>query len=127
MDQSSKRVLRKVARISGTLLAAIILFLTIAEAMESWGKPGPGLGTYNIILFMFSGVGTAGLILALWKECWGGLVSLTDFLVFNILAALNPTTGSRYFSFLLLSLVPSILYLSWCWLEKNSKNKTPGS
>jgi len=42
---------------------------------------------------------------------------------FNILAALNPTPGFRYFIFLLLPVVLSILYLSWCWLEKNSKIK----
>jgi hypothetical protein len=127
MDQSSNSGLRKVARISGTILVAIILLVAIAVAIDSWGKQGSGLGTYNSILFLFMWVGTAGLILALWKECWGGSVSLLGFLVFNILAAMNPTPGSGYFILLLFPLVPSVLYLSWCWLEKNSKNKTPGS
>jgi uncharacterized membrane protein YccC len=126
MDQSSNKKLRKLARISGTLLAAIILFVAILVAIDSWGKKGPALSTYNIILFLFVGVGTAGLILALWNERWGGIVSFLGFLVFNILAAMNPTPGSGYIILLLLPIIPSILYLRWCWLEKDTKNKIPG-
>ena len=127
MNQSSNRNLRKVARISGTLLVAIILFVAIGVAIDSWGKKGPALSTYNIIVFLFIGIGAAGLILALWNECWGGIVSLLGFLVFNILAAVNPTPDSGYFILLLLPIVPPILYLRWCWVEKGSKNKTPGT
>ena len=125
MDQSSNKKLRKLARISGTLLAAIILFVAILVAIDSWGKKGPALSTFNIILFLFMGVGTAGLILARWNERWGGIVSFLGFLVFNILAAVNPTPGSGYTILLLLPIIPSILYLRWCWLEKDSKNKIP--
>jgi uncharacterized membrane protein YccC len=127
MDQSPNKKLRKLARISGTLLAAIILFVVILVAIDSWGKKGPALSTYNIVLFLFVGIGTAGLILALWKELWGGIVSFLGFLFFNILAAVNPTPGSGYIILLLLPIIPSILYLRWYWLEKGTKNKIPGT
>jgi hypothetical protein len=123
MNPSSNNTLLKAARISGTILAAVILLVAIAIALDSAGKPGPGLSTYNTILFMFMGLGTAGLILALWKECWGAIVSLLGFLVFNSLAAVNPTPGSGYTILLLLPIVPSILYLYWCWLNKQPKDK----
>jgi hypothetical protein len=124
MEQSSINTLRKVARISGTLLAAVIVLVAIAVAIDGAGKPGPGLGTYNTILFLVMGLGTAGLLLALWNECWGGIISFLGFLGFNILAAVNPTPGSGYTVLLLLPIVPSILYLRWSWLNKQSKNKT---
>ena len=127
MDQTSNRGLRKAARISGTLLVAFILIVAIAVLIDSWGKPGPGLSTFNKIMFFFEGVGAAGLVLALWKECCGGSISFLGFLVFNILAAFNPTPGSGYTIFLLLPIVPSILYLTWCWKERKSKNKTAGT
>jgi hypothetical protein len=124
MNSSSNKTLLKAARISGTILAAVIVLVAIAVALDSAGKPGPGLGTYNTILFLVMGLGTAGLLLALWNECWGGIISLLGFLVFNILAAVNPTPGSGYIVLLLLCIVPSILYLRWCWLNKQSKNKS---
>ncbi len=52
---------------------------------------------YNIITFVVWGTGLAGLILALWKEGLGGLISLLCFIILNILVAANPTPGSGYF------------------------------
>ena len=123
MNASSNNSLRKVARISGTILAAVIVLVAIGVSLDSAGKSGPGLSTFNIILFLVMGLGTAGLLLALWNECRGGIISLLGFLGFNILAAVNPTPDSGYTGLLLLTIVPSVLYLCWCWLNKQSKNK----
>lgn len=119
MDQSAGNKLRKAARISGTLLFTVIFVVAILELIDNWGKPGTGLSLFLVFLFLAAGIGAAGLVLALWNECWGGFVSLVSFIAFNILAANNPLPGAGYPYFLLLTLVPSVLYLLYWRRNKN--------
>jgi peptidoglycan/LPS O-acetylase OafA/YrhL len=111
------------ARIIGTLMVIFTLLIGIGELLEEHRGPNPGLNTFTIILFIVWGAALAGLVLALWKEGLGGIISLVAFIVFNILVAINPTPDSWYPFGLLLFLVPSILYLVYWWLERDSSNK----
>jgi hypothetical protein len=116
-------IIRWTARILGTLMVIFTLLFGIGALFEEQSGPNPGLNTFTIITFIVWGAGLAGLILALWKEGLGGIVSLIFFIIFNVLAAVNPTPDSWYPIGLLLFMIPSILYLLYWWLEKDSSNK----
>ena len=115
--------LRWTASIIGIFMVGFTLLFWIGSLVEGWNKSGPGLGTYTIIIFVFWGMGLAGLLFAIWKPGIGGLFSLLSFIVFNILAAFNPTPGSRYMGVLLIFLLPSVLFLADWWLTKSSNKK----
>lgn len=110
------------ARIIGTLFVAFPLFFFIGYLVEGLHKTGPGLDTYMIITFIVWGIGLAGLLLAIWKPGTGGLISLIGFIVFNILAALNPKPDAGYSIVLLIFLLPSILYLIFWWQNKSAND-----
>ena len=113
-------IIRWSARIIGTLIVAFTLLIVIGEMLEGRNRPASEPNIYNIITFVVWGTGLSGLILALWKEGLGGMISLLCFIIFNILAAMNPTPGSRYMNTLLFFMLPSILYLLYWWLKRNS-------
>jgi hypothetical protein len=115
---TSISIINWMARIIGTLMVAFTLIIGIGEMLEGQSRPGPGLDTYTIIIFVVWGLGLAGLLFAIWKPGTGGLISLVSFIVFNILAAVNPNPDSSYTAVLLLFLVPSILFL-FVWGLKN--------
>ena len=98
-------------------MGTFTIIIGTGEILEGLNKPNPEFNTYTIILFIMWGIGLAGLILALWKEGLGGIISLLSFIIFNILAAINTTQGSGYTFVLLLFMIPSILYLVYWWLE----------
>ncbi len=107
------------ARIIGSLIVIFTLIIGVGELLGSKS----GFNTYTIVVFVVWGVGLAGLILALWKEGLGGIISLLCFTLFNILAAINTTPGSTYTYVLLIFIIPSILYLIYWRLERDSSNK----
>ena len=115
--------IRWTASIIGIFMIGFTLLFWIGSLLEGGNKPGPGLGTYTIIIFVFWGLGLAGLLFAIWKPGIGGLFSLLSFIVFNILAAVNTTPGSRYMGVLLIFLLPSVLFLADWWLTKSSNKK----
>lgn len=104
------------ARIVGTLIVFLTLFIGIGEMLEGQNKPGLGLDNSTIITFVVWGIGLAGLLFAMWKPGTGGLISLLSFIVFNILVAVNP--DSTYKAVLLIFLLPSILFILVWWLKK---------
>ncbi len=116
-------MIRWAALITGTLMVIFVLIFAIGNFLEGLDKPKPDYNTYTIIIFVIWGAGLAGLILALWKEGLGGIISLLCFIIFNILTAFNTTPGSSYTYVLLFFMIPSILYLVYWWLERNSKNR----
>ncbi len=118
-----KSIIRWAARFIGTLMVIFTLIIGIGEGLEAQNTPNPELNTYTMILFIFWGAGLVGLILALWKEGLGGSISLLCFIIFNVLGAINTTPGSSYSYVLLLFMIPSILYLVYWYLEKDSSNK----
>lgn len=109
------------ARIIGTLMVIFTLFIGIGEILEGQGRPGASsFDPFLIITFIIWGSGLAGLLLALWKEGLGGIISLFCFAIFNILVATSPNPGSRYSVVLLIFIIPSLLYLCYWWLRKSS-------
>jgi len=116
-------MIRWAARIIGTTIVIFVLIFAIGNFLEGLDKPKPNYNTYTIIIFVIWGAGLAGLILALWKEGLGGIISLLCFIIFNILTAFNTTPGSSYTFVLLLFMIPSILYLVYWRLKRDSSNR----
>ena len=112
-------IIRWTARIIGSLLVIFTLIIVVGELFQSKFS----LNTYNTISFIIWGGGLVGLILALWKEGLGGIISVLCFFISNILAAVNPTPGARYTYVFLLFMIPSILYIVYWLLERDSSNK----
>ncbi len=114
------RVTRWTASVLGTLIVVLTLFIGIGETLESYKKHGASaldpFDTLMIITFAFWGIGLAGLILALWKEGLGGIVSLISLVVFLFLVAVNPNPDVHFMATLYIFLIPSVLYLWYWWL-----------
>jgi hypothetical protein len=119
---------RWTARISGILMVAITLFFFIGEGMESHQRnAGSAVASFTpllLIIFTIWGIALAGLVLALWKEGLGGLISLVSFILVYILNLFNKEAsmrGSAITIFLIFS-IPSILYLIY-WKLNNDELK----
>ncbi len=125
MKKKSNNGLRWSARIIGALMAAFCFAFFVGYLVDGMNKPNnePGLAPFNMVIFVFWGIGLVALLLGWWKEGLGGFISLISFIIFNILAALNPVEGSGYFIGLTVFMVPSVLFII-CWrLDKKSLNK----
>ncbi|MEI6853295.1 MAG: hypothetical protein WCL06_10645 [Bacteroidota bacterium] len=125
MKKTSNNGLRWSARIIGALMALLCFAFFAGYMVEGMNNPntGPGIEPYNMVMFAFWGIGLIALLLAWWKEGLGGVISLISFIIFNILAALNPVEGSGYFIGLTVFMVPSVLFII-CWrLDKKLLNK----
>ena len=117
-------IVRWTARIIGTLIVVFTLFIGIGEMLDDYNKHGSAafdtFDTLMIITFTFWGAGLAGLILALWKEGLGGIVSLLSFVIFIFLVGINPKPDIRFMYSLFIFLIPSVLYIYCWWLTKKS-------
>ncbi len=118
------RIICWTARIVGTLLVLFSIIIGVGEMLESYNKDGVSpfdkFDILMIITFVFLIVGLAGLILALWKEGKGGIISLFSFIIFIFLVVLNPEANFVYGIFIFL--IPSVLYIYCWWLTKKSSN-----
>ena len=118
-------IIRWTARIVGTLLVLFTILIGVGEMLESYKKHGVSpLTTFDIstiFAFVFWIVGLAGLILALWKEGKGGIISLFSFIIFIFLLGINPKSNFIYGLFIYL--IPSVLYVYCWWLTKKPSNK----
>ena len=89
--------LRWIARITGTLMVLFTLFMFIGELLESQKRHGgPALSSFTplmLIIFAVWGIALAGLVLAIWKEGLGGIISLISYFVVNYLSHTNAATG----------------------------------
>ena len=115
-------VLRWTARIYGTLVVALLLYLTSIEYIEELNGGASPLASFlplineimkypHILLpWVITGV---GLILALWKEGLGGGISListiSSMVIFLFLRQSNIIIPATIVS------IPSILYLIYWW------------
>lgn len=126
-NATSISIIRWMARIIGTLMVAFTLIIFIGETLDSYNKHGAAafdtFDTLMIITFIFWGVGLAGLILALWKEGLGGIVSLVSLIIFIFLVDANPKINVSVSIAVIILLIPSILYLCYWWLTRKSSNK----
>jgi len=116
---TSISIINWTARIIAALMVALTLVIGIGELIEEHNQPGPGLDTYTLITFVVWAIGLAGLLFAMWEPKTGGLISLVSFIVFNVLAGVNPNPDSTYTAVLLLYFLPSILFLLVWWLKKS--------
>jgi hypothetical protein len=122
--------LRWTARITGILMVAFTLFFFIGEIIEGHQKhTGSAFASFApiiLIIFVIWGIALAGLVLALWKEGLGGIISLISFMLMYILNLFNKEAsmrGNAITVFLIFS-IPSILYLVYWKLHKDELRKT---
>lgn len=105
------------ARISGTLLLALSIFLFVGYSLEGQPRGGGTGGPSTIVLSMFIawGVGLVGLLLAFWKEGVGGILSLAAFVMVGVLTLFNPEASKLTgIVVALVFCIPSVLYV-WAW------------
>jgi hypothetical protein len=109
-------IIRWTARIIGTLLVLFSIIIGVGEMLESYNKDGTSpFDNFDILIIITSViliVGLAGLILAIWKEGKGGIISLFSFIVLIFLVGINPEANFTYGLFIYL--IPSVLYI-YCW------------
>lgn len=121
--------LRWIARITGILIVAFTLFFFIGEIIEGQQRhAGSALASYTpliLIIFVIWGIALVGLVLALWKEGLGGIISLISYMLVYILNLFNKEAsmrGNAIIIFLIFS-IPSILYLVYWKLNKDELRK----
>ena len=85
--------LRWIARITGTLIVLFFLFWMGGEIIEGRGRPHTSIDFKGCIFFGTWAIATTGLVLALWKEGLGGIISLISYFVVNFLSHNNGATG----------------------------------
>lgn len=121
--------LRWIARITGILLVTFTLIIFIGEFIEGQQRnPGSGLTSYTpiiLILFVIWGIALAGLVLALWKEGLGGIVSLISYMLVYVLNLFNREASMRAnaITVFLIFCIPSVLYLVYWKLNNDEIRK----
>ncbi len=125
----SAAVIRWLARILGSLLVVITLIIGIGEMVEGFqnnaASARPGFPPVTILIFIFWGLALAGLVVAWWKEGFGGFFSLGCFIQAMIMTIFNPPTPNRLVAFVvfLIFMIPSGLYI-WYWAMTRNKSKS---
>jgi hypothetical protein len=116
---SSANGLRWAARITGSVMIAFTLFMAIGYHLEGREKHPDaaflsGLTPLIIIMFIFWGMGLAGLIIGWWKERPGGYLSMLCFIVVAILNLFNPEAPSRTGAIIpmMIFCIPSVLFIA---------------
>jgi hypothetical protein len=128
-NRNSYNWLRWIARITGIMIVAFTLFFLIGEIIEGQQKhAGSALASYTpliLIIFIIWGFALAGLILALWKEGLGGIISLISYILVYILNLFNKeaTNSAHFIIVFLIFCIPSILYLVYWKLNKDELRK----
>jgi hypothetical protein len=124
--------LRWIARVMGTLMVLFTLFMFVGEFIEGLrrheGSPLASFTPLILIIFVIWGIALSGLVLALWKEGLGGIISLVCFMLTYILNLFNKeasTRGGAITVFVIFS-IPAILYLVYWKLNKDELRKADG-
>ncbi|MCX6250178.1 MAG: hypothetical protein NTX61_05440 [Bacteroidetes bacterium] len=105
------KILRWCARIITILFIVFILGMFIGEG-GTWSQPkNLPLGFRDYALLSLFGFYVVGLVIGLWREGLGGLISIV-FMITQI--AILASEGHSHLTYFYLMLVPSLLYLlSW--------------
>ena len=113
--------IRWIARISGSLILAFILFFLLAHVFGG-DESGNGFqNTKEVITFLFFPISTSiGLSLALKWEGLGGIITVAGMIG---LFALRPDLINNKFGInMAIPLIPGVLYIAY-WLIKKTQNK----
>jgi hypothetical protein len=104
-------ILRCCARIIAILIVAFILIIFIGEG-GTWSQPkNLPLGSRDYIILSIWGLYIVGLIIGLWREGLGGLISLFFMAIHIVILSAE---GDRHLTNFYVLLLPGILYvLSW--------------
>jgi hypothetical protein len=121
--------LRWTARISGTLIVLFTLSWMVGEIIEGRGRPHTTYSFQTWIFFSTWGIATGGLVLALWKESLGGIISLVSyFLVYYLsstdIAGGNYTSIGQQYSMIMSGIVITgfLIFISGLILTKWNEN-----
>lgn len=121
--------LRWIARVTGTLIVVFTLIIGVGEFIEGLGKhSGSPLASFTplmLTIFVIWGIALFGLVLALWKEGIGGIISLVSYMLMYILNLFNKEAsvrGGAITIFLIFS-IPAILYLIYWKLNRDESRK----
>ena len=116
----SARVVRWIARISGTFLAVYLVFTTVANLImdfKSWDF-------IPYVYFVFFIIFAIGVIIAWFKEKIGGIILIAGAVagsIFSIIVGLN-NPDFDLLDFIILAALPfiiiGILFLVYCWRSR---------
>ncbi len=127
--RNSYNGLRWTARVIGTLMVLFTLFMFIGEMLEGQkrhaGSAVASFSPFLLVIFTVWGIALAGLIMAIWKEGLGGIISLSGFILTFVLNLFNKEASMRWSAipvFLIFS-IPSILYLIYWKLKWDEAGK----
>ena len=116
-NRSQLRLLRHVARIWSIFSLAFITLFFVGEGIIS---EATALQTNEWLGLAFFPTGLAiGLILAWWREGWGGLIGLVSFVAFYVSHYLTTAAFPRGPYFALVA-APTLLFLLYAY-RKNSQ------
>jgi len=103
-------ILRWSARIIAILIAIFFLLMFLGEGIQNHSPNAQALVARDYILLSLKALYLIGLIIGLWREGLGGLISLV-FMMTQIAIHQTEGVGSAIFYYMLM---PSILFiLSW--------------
>lgn len=118
-------ILRWIARIWSYIVVAFILMFVIGYLFESGSEAGTGsMSTGEAIAFAFFPIGlTLGLIIAWWKEGFGGIIAIGSIIAFH-LTMLFAHGEPEFILFIDLTAVPGTLFIIyWILSKKEEKEK----
>jgi hypothetical protein len=105
------KIIRWMARIIALLVVAFFLMMFIGESLGNASQTSHSLNSREIFIFTLFGMTMVGLVIGLWLELIGGLISLISTLTHIIFLTTEGTGGLTFFY---LMIIPSFLYLlSW--------------
>ena len=118
--------IRWIARITGTIMAvSILIFVSFSVAGEV-KETGQAYSMAQILTFIFWGIAMLGLLLALWKEGLGGIISLAGLVLMFISGLFEPEANKEAMFWVVIILaVPGILY-TYYWRESKKKKELKG-
>ena len=119
-NRSQVRLLQHVARIWSIFSLAFITIFFVGEGIMS---EATALQSNEWIGLAFFPTGLAiGLILAWWREGWGGLIGLGSFLAFYLSHYLTTSTFTRGPYFALVA-APTLLFLLYAYLKNRRQGQ----
>jgi len=121
VDSKSVRILRWIARILASVMAALILLIYVGEILREGVQSFLQMTVWEILMMLAFFALWLGLLLGWRWELLGGLLTLCAVMVFYALNFLitGKFPGGPFF---LILAFPSLLFLYCGWQKRKSKN-----